>query len=204
MVKAVGWAAQLLLALLIGFLAPAFVASPVAGYDASGHGDNGTIHASELAAIDALLGAGHFDALSTWVSRPSSDLVAGWSGTAAAAHLRQPRSLSAPRGTPGAPSAADGARLSEQLRLTEKYGAGGLRELADGRMRFYGNTKPAKTPGEVAGARLVREWDPASGAQRTWYETLDQSGTIRIVRPETGGPKVHHTFGPDGTYTGPR
>ena len=104
----------------------------------------------------------------------------------------------------GASSAANGARLNEQLRLTEKYGAGGVRELPDGRMRFYGETTAAKTPGEMAGARLVREWDPTSGVQRTWYETLDQEGNIRIVRPETGGPKVHYTFGPDGSYTGPR
>jgi hypothetical protein len=104
----------------------------------------------------------------------------------------------------GASSAANGARLNEQLRLTERYGAGGVEELPDGRMRFYGETTPAKTPGEMAGARLVREWDPATGAQRTWYETLDQQGNIRIVRPETGGPKVHYTFGSDGSYTGPR
>jgi hypothetical protein len=104
----------------------------------------------------------------------------------------------------GASSAANGAQLNEQLRLTEKNGAGGVEELPDGRMRFYGETLPAKTPGEMAGARLVREWDPATGAQRTWYETLDQEGNIRIVRPETGGPKVHYTFGADGSYTGPR
>ena len=104
----------------------------------------------------------------------------------------------------GASSAANGARLNEQLRLTEKYGAGGVKELPDGRMRFYGETTPAKSPGEMAGARLVREWDPATGAQRTWYETLDQEGNVRIVRPESGDPKVHYTFGPDGTYTGSR
>lgn len=103
-----------------------------------------------------------------------------------------------------ASSAANGARLNEQLRLTEKYGAGGVEELPDGRMRFSGETTPAKTPGEMAGALLVREWDPATGAQRTWYETLDQEGNIRIVRPETGGPKVHYNFGADGSYTGPR
>lgn len=103
-----------------------------------------------------------------------------------------------------ASSAANGARLNEQLRLTEKYGAGGVEELPDGRMRFSGETTPAKTPGEMAGALLVREWDPATGAQRTWYETLDQEGNIRIVRPETGGPKVRYTFGADGSYAGPR
>lgn len=62
----------------------------------------------------------------------------------------------------------------------------------------------AKTPGEMAGARLVREWNPATGAQRTWYETLDHNGAIRIVRPETGGSKVHYTFDAHGNYTGSR
>ena len=102
----------------------------------------------------------------------------------------------------GAESAANGARLNEQLRLTEEYGSGGVRELPDGRMRFYGEETPARTPGEMSGGRLVREWDPARDIQRTWYETLDQEGNIRIVRPETGGPKVHYMFGSDGTYQG--
>ena len=48
------------------------------------------------------------------------------------------------------------------------------------------------------------EWDPAIGTQRTWYETLDHDGNVRIVRPEAGDPKVHYTFGPDGSYTGSR
>jgi len=102
----------------------------------------------------------------------------------------------------GAASAANGARLNEQLRLTERYGQGGVRDLPDGRMRFYGETTPARTPGEMSGARLVREWDPTTGVERSWYETIDHDGNIRIVRPQTDGPKVHYTFGADGSYTG--
>jgi len=111
-------------------------------------------------------------------------------------------SVVAAEASTGAESAANGARLNEQLRLTEEYGAGGVRELPDGRMRFYGEETPARTPGEMSDGRLVREWDPARDIQRTWYETLDHEGNIRIVRPETGGPKVHYMFGPDGTYQG--
>ena len=56
----------------------------------------------------------------------------------------------------------------------------------------------------MAGARLVREWNPATGAQRTWYETLDHNRVVRIVPPEAGGPKVHYTFDSYGNYTGSR
>jgi hypothetical protein len=81
-----------------------------------------------------------------------------------------------------ASSAANGARLNEQLRLTEKYGAGGVMELPDGRMRFYGEATAAKTPGEMAGARLVHEWDPATGA-----EVLDPSPVGKSGVAQAGG-----------------
>ncbi len=57
----------------------------------------------------------------------------------------------------------------------------------------------------MAGRRVVREWDPATGAKRTWHETLDHQGNIRQVRPDvkmTGGKKVHYTFDRDGNFTG--
>ena len=97
-----------------------------------------------------------------------------------------------------------GARLGEHLTQLEKYGAQGFKELESGSIRYYGNLKAAATPGEMSGARLVREWNPASGGKRTWMETLDQSGTVRSVRPETGGPKVHYIFDANGNFTGTR
>ena len=54
----------------------------------------------------------------------------------------------------------------------------------------------------MEGRRLVREWDPATGAARTWYETLDHSGRVRIVRPQTEGPKRHFMFDAEGNYVG--
>jgi hypothetical protein len=57
----------------------------------------------------------------------------------------------------------------------------------------------------MAGARYVREWDPYTGAKRDWYETLDQNGIIRQVRPNpsiTGGMKMHYTFNAYGNYIG--
>lgn len=102
----------------------------------------------------------------------------------------------------GAESSVNGARLGTHLRQLEKYGQGGFRELESGRFRYYGDLSSAAKQGEMAGRRLVREWDPASGATRTWHETLDHSGNVRIVRPETGGSKTHYYFDEFGGYGG--
>lgn len=102
----------------------------------------------------------------------------------------------------GADSAYAGAQLSEHLRQLQEYGTAGSKELESGRVRYYGDVELAKTPGVMVGRRLVREWDPLSGAARTWHETLDGDGNVRIVRPETGAQKVHYNFGPDGTFGG--
>ena len=84
----------------------------------------------------------------------------------------------------------------------EKYGQTGFKELESGSIRYFGNIDPATTPGTMAGRRLVREWDPATDVMRTWHETVDQTGRVRIVRPETGGPKVHRLFDENGKYIG--
>ncbi|GAA2289906.1 RHS repeat-associated core domain-containing protein [Nonomuraea roseoviolacea subsp. roseoviolacea] len=104
-----------------------------------------------------------------------------------------------------ASSAANGERLRQHLSQLEKYGKASHRTLDNGRIRYYGEIKPASKPGEMIGRRTVREWDPATGAKRTWQETIDGSGRIRQVRPQesiTGGKKVHYTFDRDGNYTG--
>jgi hypothetical protein len=110
----------------------------------------------------------------------------------------------AAQATREAPSTLKGAQLQEYLRQAEQYGSGGVKVLENGRIRFYGQLTPARTPGEMAGARVVREWEPSTGAKRTWIETLDQRGTVRSVRPETGDPKVHQIFDANGNYVGPR
>src|SRR5207302_6148980 len=96
----------------------------------------------------------------------------------------------------------DPAKVTEHERLAKKYGKDGFRELGDGRIRYYGKVSPAKTAGEMAGRRMVREWDPNRGISRMWHETVDHSGNIRQVRPITGGPKVHYRFDADGNYEG--
>jgi len=101
-------------------------------------------------------------------------------------------------------SAAEYGRLTEFYRQAEEYGTGGISQLENGRFRFYGELDPADVPGKMVGRVKVREWDPATGNQRTWFETSDSQGTVRIVRPETGGPKVHYIFDAQGNYVGTR
>lgn len=104
-----------------------------------------------------------------------------------------------------AASSLQGSHLSEYYRQAEKYGQDSIKPLEDGRFKFYGNTTPAKTQGEMVGARLVREWDPATGQTRTWYETLDHSGNVRSVAPKpVTDEKNHHIFDADGNYQGRR
>ena len=112
----------------------------------------------------------------------------------------------APKRSPTGPAhnAANFAKYKEHLRLLQKYGKGGYKELQSGKIRYYGELTPATTPGKMAGSRVVREWDPVKGTKRTWIETLDQHGRTRIVRPETGGPKVHYVFDEEGNFVGTR
>ncbi len=105
----------------------------------------------------------------------------------------------------GVDNVADGAKLKEYYKQAEKYGTGSIKELENGRYRFYEELKLAKTEGEMIGARHVREWNPYTRQKRDWYETLDHNGNIRQVRPDpntTGGIKVHYMFDKDGNYMG--
>lgn len=102
-----------------------------------------------------------------------------------------------------ASSATQQDLLGEHLRQNQKYGT--ERQLPDGRIRYSGEVNPARTPGEMAGRRVTREWNPETGQHRTWQETVDHQGRIRQVRPEescTGGKKVHYRFAQDGKYQG--
>ena len=102
-------------------------------------------------------------------------------------------------------SSLEGAKLKEYYRQAEKYGQAGVKELENGNYRFYGDMTPSRTTGEMAGARLVREWDPKTGQTRTWYETLDHAGNIRSVAPKpVTNDKNHHIYDADGNYQGRR
>lgn len=98
-----------------------------------------------------------------------------------------------------------GAQLNEHLRQVQKYGEAGFKELQNGRIRYYDETTPARNPGEMIGARLVREWDPSANMTRTWYETLDQAGRVRSVAPKpVTEPLNHRIFDANGNYMGRR
>lgn len=103
----------------------------------------------------------------------------------------------------GAASAKQGADLSKHFGYAEKYGKGGVKELGNGRIRYYGETQPANKAGEMAGRRYVHEFDPATGRSRGWHETVAHSGNVRQVRPElNNGSKTHYQFDGTGRYTG--
>jgi hypothetical protein len=101
-----------------------------------------------------------------------------------------------------AASALQGFKLGEHLRQLEQYGTAAVKELENGAIRYYGRLVQAEKEGEMVGRRLVREWNPATGAKRMWHETLDANGTVRIVRPVTTGDKVHFLFDAAGKYLG--
>jgi hypothetical protein len=93
--------------------------------------------------------------------------------------------------------------LKTHLKLLEKYGSAGSRHLSNGRIRYYDVLRPALSKGEMAGRRIVREWDPISGLKKTWNETLDHNGKIRIVRPQRDDNiKIHFLFDKNGKYKG--
>jgi hypothetical protein len=91
--------------------------------------------------------------------------------------------------------------LAQHLRQAEKYGKAGHKLLQNGRYRYYGELKAAAKHGTMAGRRMVREWNPATGLKRTWHETLDHSGAVRQVRIMKGGQKVHYMFDRFGRFT---
>lgn len=113
------------------------------------------------------------------------------------------RAVKVAQGTSNAAhSAAQFAKLKTHYQQAQKYGEAGTRTLSNGRIRYYGSISPAKKNGEMAGRRVVREWNPSTGRKRTWHETVDRNGRIRQVRPETGGSKVHYRFDKNGRYIG--
>jgi hypothetical protein len=100
-------------------------------------------------------------------------------------------------------SAKQAADLSKHLGYTAKYGSAGVKQLENGRYRYYGEVQPASKAGEMAGRRYVHEFDPVSGRSRGWHETVDHAGTVRQVRPELNdGAKKHYRFDSNGNYTG--
>jgi len=57
-------------------------------------------------------------------------------------------------------------------------------QLPDGRIRYYENERPSKTPGPTRGAAIVTEYNPKTGQIRTWNECYDQKGNVNRVHPK--------------------
>lgn len=123
--------------------------------------------------------------------------LVGWGATGTKLAMKAEKAYSGYR---AASSAKNAKLLNKHLNQLEKYGADGFKQLQNGSNRYYGNLDKARNPGEMIGRRVVREWNPYTGNTRTWMETLDNHGRIRIVRPETGGPKIHYMFDEFGNF----
>ncbi|ADI37551.1 RHS repeat-associated core domain-containing protein [Waddlia chondrophila] len=92
-------------------------------------------------------------------------------------------------------SSKAGANLQRHLRYCEEYGMSNVKYLENGRIRYYGDLKLARTPGEMIGQRYVHEFNPDMGSSRGWFETLDVNLNIRQVRPQLySNIKIHYMF----------
>lgn len=74
----------------------------------------------------------------------------------------------------------------------------------DGRVRYYGAETAARTPGATRGAAYVTEWDPATGAVRSWMGNYDHAGNVVRVHPKmVNGQTVNSPhFPPTGSELG--
>ena len=85
-------------------------------------------------------------------------------------------------------------------RTTNSFG----QAAPDGEGYTYGGFNPASILGEMAGARAVRTIDTSSGDTIGWqYETYDNAGNVRIIRPQWGDvPGPHFYYDANGNFTG--
>ena len=60
-----------------------------------------------------------------------------------------------------------------------------VRELTDGRTRYYGIEKPSRNPGPTRGASYVIEYSPSNGNVRSWCESYVHNGNVNRVHPKT-------------------
>lgn len=60
-----------------------------------------------------------------------------------------------------------------------------MRNLSDGRIRYYSLETPASRQGLTRGASYVIEWNPSNGQVRSWMESYNHSGAVTRVHPKT-------------------
>lgn len=95
-------------------------------------------------------------------------------------------------GSPTSGSGGGGTNPSGSLRPNPSKG-GYTRKLSDGRVRIYRPWRSAKKPGEMVGDRKVTEIRQ-DGSRRSWHETYDRNGIVRVVRPFDNNGYRHYYF----------
>ena len=83
-------------------------------------------------------------------------------------------------------------KLNKKLSALEKAQSTSVKEriLPDGRIRYYGIERPAKTAGPTRGSSYVTEYNPRTGQVRSWQENYSQSGHVNRVHPKTNNGEV--------------
>ena len=86
----------------------------------------------------------------------------------------------------GAENVNAGAALDRKLSALEgaQQNAAKVRELPDGRIRYYEAERAARNPGPTRGSSYVTEYNPANGNVRSWNEAYDQAGNVNRVHPK--------------------
>lgn len=76
--------------------------------------------------------------------------------------------------------------LNRKLRSLQRgqKNAAKIRNLPDGRVRYYTIERPNTTPGPTRGAAIVTEYNPKTGDVRIWNECYDQAGNVNRVHPK--------------------
>ena len=79
------------------------------------------------------------------------------------------------------------AAMNQKLRALQKAQNTAVRteQFSDGRMRYYGSEKPARSLGPTRGSCYVTEYNQQTGQVRTWYESRDHAGNVTRVHPKS-------------------
>ena len=59
-----------------------------------------------------------------------------------------------------------------------------IRNLPDGRIRYYSLEVPASKQGLTRGTSYVTEWNPNNGQVRSWMESYNHYGQVNRVHPK--------------------
>ena len=103
-------------------------------------------------------------------------------------------------------NAANFERYQRDLQYTEEYATRDRIELQDGRIRYYGEADPPRTPGRTVGTAYVHEYDPSADITRGWMESYNANGDVIQVHPKHVNSETvdlpHYMFDDGGEYVG--